>query len=516
MVFARHAVTRTKDAVAGRTVLRLRGRAWHAADRLSTLGFVVIAIGATHAATGGRGRGVLIVTALPQRRRSEGRVARVVAKERAGALLMQPWVVGSDAIGRVPQVPLPRRHRDGQRGTMGDTLGALIGVGGVGRIAHGQCQAQFPVEIGGCEVDGAKDVFGLSGGFGVDVLPHLCLQVRGHFGATAHERAAGSLAHVAPREASGRHLVLGEPAPRGPVVALRRRGLVLRDRLELKQGDLGVLGTARFGGGLAPLSVGLGKGAGELEPLGPALSLRAKSLPIGLTQRERLAALAGVGAALIARIGWLKLTIGAAELALDQAKVGEEVHRDRHDLVDDLVTDAVAEVAQGILPGNLGLEAGERPVVTAFVSVVEIGTALSVIDILSHCGGHCEHDEAGGVVAAAPSGAIIGRTEGAGEAKVQGGAGEPPEAAIDVTLRREFNGRGYELVGRQPPAWGCGERRGAGVAVGLVEGLGMGDKGVESKGRALVVGKGEQVSAQNGSSFEKKVSLGTAMMPHIG
>jgi len=220
------------------------------------------------------------------------------------------------------------------------------------------------------------------------------------------------------------------------------------------------------------------------------LSLLAKSLPIGLTQRERLAALAGVGAALIARIGWLKLTIGAEELAFDKAKVVQEVHRDRHDLVDDIVTDAVAEVAQVILPGNLGMEAGELPGATSFVSLVEIGTELGVIDVLIHFGGHFEHDEAGGVVAAAPSGAIIGRTEGAGEAQVKGGAGEPTEAAIDVTLRRECNGMGYELVVRQPPAWGFGERRGEGVSVVLVEGLGMGDKGVEITGRELVVGKG--------------------------
>jgi len=49
---------------------------------------------------------------------------------------------------------------------------------------------------------------------------------------------------------------------------------------------------------------------------------------------------------------------------------------------------------------------------------------------------------------------------------------------------------GYELVVRQPPAWGFGERRGEGGSVVLVEGLGMGDKGVEITGRELVVGKG--------------------------
>ena len=47
--------------------------------------------------------------------------------------------------------------------------------------------------------------------------------------------------------------------------------MVLGNRLDLKQGDLGVLGGARFGGGLPNLLDGLGKGASELETLGAAL-----------------------------------------------------------------------------------------------------------------------------------------------------------------------------------------------------------------------------------------------------
>jgi hypothetical protein len=44
----------------------------------------------------------------------------------------------------------------------------------------------------------------------------------------------------------------------------------------------------------------LGKRTSQLEPLGATLSRLAKRLPIGLTQRERLAALTGVGATRVA------------------------------------------------------------------------------------------------------------------------------------------------------------------------------------------------------------------------
>ena len=48
---------------------------------------------------------------------------------------------------------------------------------------------------------------------------------------------------------------------------------------------------------------------------------------------------------------------------------------------------------------------------------------------------------------------------------------------------------------REPPARGLGEGRGESLAVALVEGVGMGHKRVEVKGRELLVGKGQDVSA---------------------
>ena len=103
---------------------------------------------------------------------------------------------------------------------------------------------------------------------------------------------------MAPLEASGGHRICAKPEQRGDVLALPCGGLVLGNRLNLQQGDLGVLGGARFGGGLPHLLDGLGKGARELETRGTALSLLAKGLALGFTQRKGLAALAGLGAAL--------------------------------------------------------------------------------------------------------------------------------------------------------------------------------------------------------------------------
>jgi hypothetical protein len=42
---------------------------------------------------------------------------------------------------------------------------------------------------------------------------------------------------------------------------------------------------------------------------------------------------------------------------------------------------------------------------------------------------------------------------------------------------------------RQPPAWRFGKRGGEGLSVVLIEQLGMGDKGIESKSRELLGGK---------------------------
>jgi hypothetical protein len=175
-------------------------------------------------------------------------------------------------------------------------------------------------------------------------------------------------------------------------------------------------------------------------------------LPIGFTAFERLAVLAGIDAAFVARIRGLELAIGTQKLAFDETKVVEEVHRYGHDLVDHGVTDAVAKMAEIILARHRVVQAGELPIASSLVAIVQIVTELGIIDILIHFGGHFEHDKAGRVVAASASGAIVGRTQGAGEAEVQGGADEPTDAAVDIALGGELNGMGRKFIVRQPPA----------------------------------------------------------------
>jgi hypothetical protein len=121
--------------------------------------------------------------------------------------------------------------------------------------------------------------------------------------------------------------------------------------------------------------------------------------------------------------------------------------------------------------------------------LVEIATAVSVIHILIHFGGHFEHDQAGRVVAGGASGAIIGCTEGTGEAEIQCCTNEPTEAAVDLTLSGERKGMRGEVRVRQPTARGFGKWRGEGVSVVLIADLGLSDKGVEIKSRESLVRK---------------------------
>src|SRR5687767_4484909 len=169
--------------------------------------------------------------------------------------------------------------------------------------------------------------------------------------------------------------------------------------------------------------------------------------------------------------------------------MGEEVHRHSGDLVDDCVANTVTEVAQIVFARHVVMQAGELPVATSFVAVMQIATKLSVINVLIYFGDHFEQDEAGWVVAAPTAGAVVRGTKGSGEAEVQGGADEPAESAIDIALRGELNSPGDEFIVREPSAGGFGKRLGEGLSVVLIEDLGLGDQGIEIKGRELLIGK---------------------------
>ena len=67
------------------------------------------------------------------------------------------------------------------------------------------------------------------------------------------------------------------------MLALRGRGFSLRNRLDFKQSYRRIFRRTLFGGGLSYLFDRLRKGAGQFEPLGPALQLLAKGLTVGCT-----------------------------------------------------------------------------------------------------------------------------------------------------------------------------------------------------------------------------------------
>jgi len=68
----------------------------------------------------------------------------------------------------------------------------------------------------------------------------------------------------------------------------------------------------------------------------------------------------------------------------------------------------------------------------------------------------------------------VRRTDRASEAEVDSGANEPTEAAIDVALARQHQGTRGEHIVREPPAGRLGKARCEGVAVVLVQDIGMG------------------------------------------
>ena len=197
------------------------------------------------------------------------------------------------------------------------------------------------------------------------------------------------------------------------------------------------------------------------------------------------------------------MAIGSEQLAFDQAKRAQQLHHDGQGLVDHRVTDAVAAVTEIILAGDDVVEPGQVPGATALVGLLEIVTEAGIVDVLIHVGGHFEHDEAGRVVAGAASGPIMRRAERAGEAKVNRGADEPTQATFDIACGRQRERMRRELIVREPPAGGLGERGRKGLAVVLVESGSMAHKGVKVQGRELLAGKRYAVSAHSSSSSQR-------------
>jgi hypothetical protein len=114
--------------------------------------------------------------------------------------------------------------------------------------------------------------------------------------------------------------------------------------------------------------------------------------------------------------------------------------------VDHVVPDAGTEVTKGILARDMSVQASQLSVAASFVCLEQIAAEVRIVDVMIHFGCHFQNHEAGGVVAAIASGAIMGGREGAGETEVQGGTDEPTEAAVDIALRCEGDGMRGELV----------------------------------------------------------------------
>jgi hypothetical protein len=135
------------------------------------------------------------------------------------------------------------------------------------------------------------------------------------------------------------------------------------------------------------------------------------------------------------------------------------------------------------------MDASELSVLTALVGLVEIGTEARIVRVAIDLGCHFQDHEARRVLAAAASGAIVGRTDGAGEAEVNLGPNQPTVAAIDISRRRECQGTGRKVVVREPTTRGLRERHGERLAVALVQARGMGHECFEVKRREVLVGK---------------------------
>lgn len=110
------------------------------------------------------------------------------------------------------------------------------------------------------------------------------------------------------------------------------------------------------------------------------------------------------------------------------------------------------QAAQIIFAGDGAVQTGEFAVAASLVRLAQISAEAGIIDVLSDCGRHLQHDEAGrGVARSAPT-AIVGGTDHAGEAKVKGGANEPAEAALDIAILGQGQGAWRKAVVREPAA----------------------------------------------------------------
>src|SRR4029434_2910416 len=186
-----HAVTRAPGRVGvGAPLLFIKGTR-PAADILPTLGVVVVAVGSTQAATGGIGRAMLIITALQESFWGEVFTARIIGDEGDATLAPYALIVCRDVVGRIAQLHLPRHDEDGDFVPMRLEVRPFIRIGRLSRVAQGQCESEFGVDIGRLLLQLRTAPLLLGGVLGVKRIANTRIEVFGDLRAVAPQLALG-------------------------------------------------------------------------------------------------------------------------------------------------------------------------------------------------------------------------------------------------------------------------------------------------------------------------------------
>jgi hypothetical protein len=310
---------------------------------------------------------MLIITALEESCWGEVFTARIIGDDGDATLAPDALIVCCDVVGRIAQLNLPRHDGDGDFVSMRLEVRPFIRMGRLSRVAQGQFESEFGIDIGRLLVQVAKDPLLLGRVLGVDMMAAPRLEVLGDLRAVAPQLTLGVSSEVRPFETQGRHDIVRQRQECSDLLVAVVRGALVGDILDFEQSDHGLAWLACFGGELTDLGDHVGTGTPELESLGPAVELLTEGWTPGVIKAKRWAALAEVGTPFETRMGGLELAISREQLALDEAELPEEVDKDGHGSVDSAGPDTTAEVAQIVLARDSLLKASEVTIALAFV-----------------------------------------------------------------------------------------------------------------------------------------------------
>jgi hypothetical protein len=310
---------------------------------------------------------MLIITALEESCWGEVCTARRRGDDGEATLAPEALRVCWDVVGRIAQLHLLRHDGDGDFVSMRLAVRPFIRIGRLSRVAQGQFESEFGIDIGRLLVQGAKAPLLLGRVLGVDMIADTRLEVCGDLRAVAPQLTWGVSSAVRPLETQGRHDIVRQRQECSDLLGAVVRGALVGDIRDFEQSDHGLAWLACFGGALPALGDHVGQGTPELESLGPALELRTEGLTPGVIEAKRWAALAKVGTPFATRMGGLEVAISREHLALAEAERPEEVDKDGPGSVDSAGPDPTAEVAQIVLARESVLQASEGARALAFV-----------------------------------------------------------------------------------------------------------------------------------------------------